>query len=98
MLFIRLAAIPLLPFPSWAPRPILDLHTSPFLPQPDPVRYRAYGISFGIEMLLLDALTLWLVRRAAARLWRGGPTGPRQGRPFLVLGLAGAALCPKLGP
>src|SRR5260221_12369496 len=95
MLLILLPAIPLLPFPAWAPRPILDLHTSPFLPQPDPVRYRAYGIRFGVEMLLLDALTLWLVRRAAIRLAPGGPTAPRSGLLYLVLVLASGALLQK---
>ena len=95
MLLILMPAIPLLPFPAWAPRPILDLHTSPFLPQPDPVRYRAYGISFGVEMLLLDALTLWLVRRAAMRLAPGDPTGLRSGLLYLVLMLASGALLQK---
>src|SRR5260221_11702126 len=95
MLLILLPAIPLLPFSAWAPRPILDLHTSLFLPQPDPVRYRAYGISFGVEMLLLDALTLWLVRRAAIRLAPRDPTRLRSGLLYLVLLLASGALLQK---
>ena len=64
-------ALPLLPFAGIAPR--LDpAFTPPILhmPTPDPVRYGAYGVSFAIEMLIIDALTLWLVMRATRHFTR----------------------------
>ncbi len=66
-----LAALPLLPFAGIAPRPDRAF-AQPIvhLPAPDPVRYGAYGVSFAVVMLLVDALTFWLVLRAARRLTR----------------------------
>ena len=66
IVLILLPALPLLPFAGIAPRPD-PAFTLPIthLPHPDPLRYGAYGISFAIEMLLIDVLTLWLVQRAA---------------------------------
>jgi alpha-1,6-mannosyltransferase len=65
---LLLPALPLMPFPSVAPRPDAAFLNITHLPSPDPVRYGAYGISFAVEMLLIDALTLWLVQRAARKL------------------------------
>src|SRR5215469_10062265 len=68
MVLILLPAIPLLPFAAVAPRldPAFSGITT-HLPVPNPVRYGAYGISFAVEMLLIDAATLWLVQRAGRR-------------------------------
>jgi len=68
---LLLPALPLLPFSGIAPRPD-PAFTPPILhmPTPDPVRYGAYGVSFAIEMLIIDALTLWLVMRAARHFTR----------------------------
>lgn len=69
MLLLLLPALPLLPFAAIAPRPDAAFAGSfSHLPAPDPLRYGAYAISFAAEMLLIDALTLWLVRRATRRL------------------------------
>ncbi|HEX9039293.1 MAG TPA: glycosyltransferase 87 family protein [Ktedonobacterales bacterium] len=66
-------ALPLLLFTGIAPRPDPAFLHITHLPAPDPVRYGAYGVSFAIEMLLVDAITLWLVTRSARRLApRGG--------------------------
>jgi hypothetical protein len=69
---LLLPALPLLLFPGIAPRPDLAFAHVTHLPAPDPIRYGAYGISFAIEMLLIDAVTLWLVTRAARRLTKSG--------------------------
>ena len=68
---LLLPALPLLPFASIAPR--LDPAFNPpilHLPVPDPIRYGAYGVSFAVEMLIIDALTLWLVMRATRHFTR----------------------------
>ncbi|HEX8033034.1 MAG TPA: hypothetical protein VF510_04270 [Ktedonobacterales bacterium] len=98
MLLLILPALPLLPFQQIAPRPIYELNVQrhlTHLPLPDPVRYGAYGISFGIEMLLVDALTLWLVCRAARRLVPGDVLGLRSGLLYIVLVFLNGALLQK---
>ena len=65
---LLLPALPLLLFPGIAPRPDAAFLHVTHLPAPDPTRYGAYGVSFAIEMLLIDAITLWLVTRVARRL------------------------------
>ncbi len=69
---LLLPALPLLLFPGIAPRPDPAFIHVTHLPAPDPVRYGAYGASFAVEILLIDAITLWLVTRAARRLTRTG--------------------------
>ena len=96
MALLLLAALPLLPFPSIAPRP--DPAFAPgftHLPHPDPTRYMAYGISFACMMLVIDLLTLWLVRVAARRLVRSDPTGLRSGLLYLILVFLSGALLQK---
>lgn len=98
MLLLILPALPLLPFQRIAPRPIYELDGQQHLtrlPQPDPVRYGAYGISFAIEMLLVDALALWLVRRAARRLVPGDVSGLRSALLYIVLVFLNGALLQK---
>lgn len=98
MLLLILPALPLLPFQQIAPRPLNELTVHQHLtrlPQPDPVRYGAYGISFAIEMLLVDALTLWLVRRAARRLTPGDPLGMRSALAYILLVFLNGALLQK---
>ncbi|HKV83469.1 MAG TPA: glycosyltransferase 87 family protein [Ktedonobacterales bacterium] len=93
---LLLPALPLLPFASIAPRP--DAAFAPgftHLPHPDPTRYLAYGVSFACEMLVIDALTLWLVRRAARRAVPGDPTGLRSGLLYLGLIFLSGALLQK---
>lgn len=96
VLLIVLPALPLLPFAALAPRPdpafIEPLRS---LPHPDPVRYGAYGISFAIEMLLLDLLALWLVRRAGRRLAPGDRYGLRSGLLYVGLIFLSGALLQK---
>lgn len=91
MLFILIPAIPLLPFAGIAPRPELDPH--PW--HPDPVRYQAYGISFGILILLLDACTLLLVMRAARRFNQQDSTGHVSGLIYTLLVFASGAVLQK---
>ncbi|HEV2238391.1 MAG TPA: hypothetical protein VGR57_17155 [Ktedonobacterales bacterium] len=96
MLLILLPALPLLPFARIAPRP--DAAFAPpltHLPHPDPVRYGAYGISFAIAMLLIDLLTLWLVRRAARQLLPGDRFGLRSGLLYVGLVFVSGALLQK---
>lgn len=81
LLLIALPALPLLPFAAIAPRPELN----PYPLAPDPVRYSAYGISFGLMMLALDALTLWLVMRVARRWTPGDRSGLWSGLLYVVL-------------
>ena len=86
MALILLPALPLLPFASVAPRPDAAFAVNPLsLPQPDPVRYAAYGISFAVMMLAIDLLTLWLVMRAAHRLLPSDALGIKSA--FLYIGL-----------
>lgn len=98
MLLLLVPALPLLPFQQFAPRPIYALAANQHLahlPQPDPVRYGAYGISFAVEMLLVDALTLWLVQRAARRLAPGDALGLRAALLYIVLVFVNGALLQK---
>ncbi len=92
---LLLPALPLLPFAGIAPRPDPAFIGITHLPQPDPVRYGAYAISFAVEMLVIDLITLWLVRRAASRLTPGDPTGLRAGLLYLSLTFASGALLQK---
>jgi hypothetical protein len=96
VLMIVLPALPLLPFATLAPRPdpafVEPLRS---LPHPDPVRYGAYGISFAVEMLLLDLLALWLVRRAGQRLAPGDRYGLRSGLLYVGLIFLSGALLQK---
>ncbi len=73
IIIMLIPALPLLPFAGIAPRPNGLAH--PLQHDLDAVRYGAYGISFGLCMLLLSGLTLWLVMRAA----RHHVPGDRQG-------------------
>jgi hypothetical protein len=93
---LLIPALPLLPLASIAPRP--DPAFAPgftHLPHPDPTRYLAYGVSFACEMLVIDALTLWLVRRAARRAVPNDPTGLRSGLLYLGLIVLSGALLQK---
>jgi hypothetical protein len=91
ILVMLLPALPLLPFAGIAPRPELNPHPL----HPDPVRYAAYGISFGIVMLLLDALTLWLVLRAARRWLPGDARGVGSGLLYVALMFGSGAVLQK---
>ncbi|WIG60944.1 MAG: hypothetical protein OJF49_003692 [Ktedonobacterales bacterium] len=96
LLLILLPALPLLPFAAIAPRPdaaFAGVVTS--FPHPNPLRYGAYGISFAVQMLLLDALTLWLVRRAALRFAPADRYGLRSGLLYIALVFASGALFQK---
>ncbi len=96
MLLILLPALSLLPFAPIAPRP--DAAFAPpltHLPHPDPVRYGAYGISFAVEMLLIDLVALWLVRRAGRRLVPGDRYGLRSGLLYVGLVFICGALLQK---
>lgn len=96
MLLILLPALWLLPFAAVAPRPDAAFSSLASLPQPhDLFRYGAYGISFGVEMLLIDAATLWLVRRAARRLLPGDARGVKSGLLYVLLVFASGALLQK---
>lgn len=71
IVLMLVAALPLLPFAGIAPRP--DPAFAPpllRLPAPDPIRYGAYGVSFAVVMLIIDAITFWLVIRSARVLTR----------------------------
>jgi len=96
LVLILLPALPLLAFPAIAPRHDLAF-TRPLthLPQPDLARYGPYAISFAVEMLLLDALTLLLVTWAARRLVKGDRMGVRSGLLYTVATLACGALLQK---
>ncbi|HLZ24829.1 MAG TPA: glycosyltransferase family 87 protein [Ktedonobacterales bacterium] len=96
ILLLLLPALPLLPFAGIAPRPDRAFNTPIIaLPHPNPVRYAAYGISFAVEMLVIDALTLWLLRRAARRHLAGDPRGVRTGLLYTVLVFLSGALLQK---
>ena len=96
ILLLLLPALPLLPFAGIAPRPDRAF-SGPIttLPHPDPVRYGAYGVSFAVEMLVIDALTLWLLRRAAKRHLAGDPEGVRTGLLYIALVFLSGALLQK---
>jgi hypothetical protein len=81
ILLIVLPALPLLPFAGIAPRP----EPVPHPLHPNPVRYGAYGISFGLMMLAIDALTLVLVQRFARRYTPGDATGGLSGLVYVAL-------------
>jgi hypothetical protein len=96
ILLILLPALPLLPFASVAPRsdPAFMPPIARF-PHPDPGRYGAYGISFAVEMLIVDALTLWLIQREARRLVPRDTYGLRSGLLYIALVFASGALLQK---
>jgi hypothetical protein len=91
LLLILLPTLPLLPFGGIAPRP--EAVADPM--KPDPIRYGAYGISFGIFMLALDALTLLLVMRVARRWTANDATGRMSGLIYILLGMASGAILQK---
>lgn len=91
LLLMLLPALPLLPFASIAPRP--DANPHPL--HPDLLRYGAYGISFGLMMLALDALTLWLVMRFARRWTTGDARGGQASLLYVALVFASGALLQK---
>ncbi|MGO8948577.1 MAG: hypothetical protein ACLQUY_13140 [Ktedonobacterales bacterium] len=96
MVLILLPAIPLLPFAGIAPRPdAVFAHITTHLPTPNPVRYGAYGISFAIEMLIFDAITLWLIQWAARKYVPGDSTGVRSGMLYILLIFLNGALLQK---
>ena len=96
MLLLLLPALPLLPFAAVAPRPDPAFIAAPTsLPAPDPFRYSVYGLSFGIEMLLIDVLTLALVRAVASRLIPDDRYGLKSGLFYIVLVFASGALLQK---
>ena len=95
MVLILLPALPLLPFASIAPRLDPAFINVTHIPAPDPVRYGAYGISFAVEMLIFDAVTLWLVQRAAGRYVPGDPAGLRSGLLYVGLVFLNGALLQK---
>lgn len=87
MALILLPALPLLPFAGVAPRPVpafLAPHVA-HLPYLGGVRYDAYGISFAVEMLVVDALTLWLVVRTSRVLLRRDALVLRAGLAYVAL-------------
>jgi hypothetical protein len=96
LLLLLLPALVLLPFAGIAPRPdrafLAPITT---LPHPDPARYAAYATSFAVEMLALDALTLWLVLRAGRRLAPGDPLGVRSALLYVGLVFLSGALLQK---
>ncbi|MEO7002957.1 MAG: glycosyltransferase 87 family protein [Ktedonobacterales bacterium] len=96
IVLILLPALPLLPFAGIAPRPDSAFNLPIMhLPHPDPVRYGAYGVTFAIEMLLIDALTLWLVQRAARKLTHGNGAGIWAGLLYIALTFATGAILQK---
>jgi 4-amino-4-deoxy-L-arabinose transferase-like glycosyltransferase len=91
-----LPALPLLPFAGIAPQPDPAFHAGvTSLPAPDPVRYGAYGVSFAVMMLLVDALTLWLVMRVGRRIASGDASGAVSGLIYTFLTVAVGALLQK---
>jgi hypothetical protein len=95
MVLILLPALPLLPFASIAPRPDPAFINITSLPHPNLVRYGAYGVSFAVEMLIIDAVTLWLVQRAGRRYVPGDPAGLRSGLLYVGLIFLNGALLQK---
>src|SRR5579859_2634879 len=96
MLLLLLPALPLLPLGPLAPKPDPDFsRVITTLPAPDPLRYGAYGVSFALMILAIDALTLWLVVRTARRI--GGPalTPLRAGLLYVILIFTSGALLQK---
>jgi hypothetical protein len=95
MVLILLPALPLLPFAGIAPRPDPAFSNITHIPIPNPVRYGAYGISFAVEMLIFDAVTLWLVQRAGRRYVPGDRAGLRSGLLYVGLIFLNGALLQK---
>ena len=96
MLLLLLPAVPLLPFTAIAPRPDPAFAPLPtHLPAPDPLRYSVYGLSFAIELLVIDVLTLALVRVVARRLTPSDRYGLRAGLFYLALVFVSGALLQK---
>ena len=94
LLLILIPALPLLPFAAIAPRPGPDLHTF-IVPHLDPSRYGAYGMSFGVFMMAIDALTLVLVMRVAQRYTFNDAAGRWSGLIYTLLGMASGAVLQK---
>lgn len=96
VVLLLLPALVLLPFGGVAPR-LDSAFAGPItgIPAPDPIRYAAYGQAFAVEMLLLDVITLWLVRRVAMRLVPSDRTGLRAGLLYLTLVFLSGALLQK---
>lgn len=96
MLLLLLPALPLLPLGPLAPKPDPDFsRVITTLPAPDPLRYGAYGVSFALMILALDALTLWLVVRTARRIGGPGLTPLRAGLLYVILIFTSGALLQK---
>jgi hypothetical protein len=96
VLLTLLPALPLLPFAGIAPRPDPAFHAGlTSLPAPDAIRYGAYGVSFAVMMLLIDALTLWLVMRVGKRSAAGDSNGAISGLIYTLLTVAVGALLQK---
>ena len=93
---ILLPALPLLPFAGIAPRPdaAFSLPLTQ-LPSPDPIRYGASGVSFAIMMLVIDALTLWLVIRAARHFTRNDVVIAGAGLLYTLLAFLSGAVMQK---
>ncbi len=96
MVLLLLPALVLLPFGGVSPR-LDSVFVGPIthIPSPDPIRYAAYGQAFAVEMLLIDVMTLWLVRRVATRLAPSDRTGLRAGLLYLGLVFLSGALLQK---
>ena len=93
---ILLPALPLLPFAGIAPRPDAAFaQPLTHLPTPDPIRYGAYGVSFAIEMALIDALILWLVMRAARHFTRNETVIAGAGLFYTLLAFLSGAILQK---
>ena len=95
LVLILLPALPLLPFGQIAPRPDPAFEHVTHLPQPDPLRYGAYATSFAVEMLLVDALTLWLVLWLAPRFLPRGARATSAAWVYLLATYACGALLQK---
>lgn len=96
MVLILLPALPLLPFTAIAPHPDpAFIGTPTHLPMPDALRYGVYGLSFGIEMLVIDVLTLALVRAVARRVSPQDRLGLRAGLFYLAFVFISGALLQK---
>jgi hypothetical protein len=97
MALLLLPAVVLVPFGALAPRPDAAFaQPATHLPMPhDLVRYGAYGVAFAVEMLLIDLLTLWLLKRGTRSLLPGDPLGLRSRLLYIALIFASGALLQK---
>jgi 4-amino-4-deoxy-L-arabinose transferase-like glycosyltransferase len=96
VLLLLLPALPLLPFANIAPRPDPAFHANlTAMPSPDILRYSAYGLSFAVEMLLVDVVTLWLIRLAARRFLPRDGQGLRVGLLYIFIVFLNGALLQK---